>query len=1555
MQLSSLFPDKEQINYLANIESTLLTRKKTGKVAGLVALLSAFSQMLILLYPYLKKLLDPSYQVKIGNYLSDPMKLIPLIGLALGLIIYLLLRRTSFLIKETKEPFRYTCWVEPFNRIDETPADRFHLKAEDRFKLLHHDLTELINQRIKRFSILETPGENQDSSGAAITDARKSSHIHIYGNFAIREDKNNGEWIIHVMPYVRIGANGSPSTMAQSIRYPISNDDTPDELDTHEYNQLLERVYSRVTTEIYARIEKDIRQKIDLFPTAYLQSNALFYEAKDMANSNTINAFESAIELYEKAITKINVTLIKKLSRNFIHWPFVGRFFVRNLFQNAEIHIGHAKCLVYKNRIAGLSGKKRNPVFEIRQELKDIIQQLEMLHLKIGGNASITRYRKTNKKTFSILAYLAYPNDTWFSRMLMRPSKNLFDETRTILFNAYIVHSLTDTLQGAYLSAQNYLDEAKSIAPERTINDPLYYLAQAYIEPNIDKALLLFQQASEKDSSFQIAQYDLAFWTEMKFRVNNEINHNRARIALEEYDKVLRINPGNIAALAAQGYIYWLLRDQDKARRKFEEGCELKTMVSETFIGQLLYGRARILVEQGRINESYDLFSQAFASNPNIGAFTIGDNSWFHYSFYEFMTQGLWKRFDDYLDKYRYFVEQKVFRLSPLPVDLVNNLDEKEVTEKLTSSLRKIGFVIDAKNIEIQVAEKSKKWLIRSNNERFQTLHLTLETDDIQVAVKPEVSGKIADVVYSHVLNDFGNASINLFKRFGKRDYLLAAEKSYKMALSCFPNNTVARYNMAWVLYDLENYTESINLLNDVIKDNPRWFEACASFIEITQPKVDEEIKSKDGELLNAIENIHKVHDLIKEGSSRQALGKAARVSMPEKDQRDESVFSASKTADDLQKELDALAAKKEELEKTLEGLNLSKENLQKAIENVFIPTKLISLFEGLGLHKYDSNSIENFLTRKITWSRMDEDDVRVLKTYATSYYFYLLNLKDPGNGWAVCEKFFDHLLYYYYPEDSVINIYKKEVLNFRKAAQDELASCDRIIESSIISWLEQDPINYKNLVQAKAYLNVQQYLAYVENAYEIVRSTELLEAMLTGEYLKLRKVGKLRSSIEGNEELHNKPETKADFYFRLAGLYAVEKPGDEEIVRLYRKATENNGSNLLYWRSLGLSYFNLRDWPHLIECFHRAIDLQRKEPDVVYGLDYYYDYLAEAYFHTGRVDEFIQFFEASGDLKDQPNKQAIIYNRIGNLKYGNKEPLDAIPFYEKAIGLDPGRPVYHSNKGLMQGSAGKWDDALVSYSKSVELRRNLPNDYYGLEYYYDFLSEAYFNSGKLNQFLEMFEASGDLTNEPSKKAVIYNSIGNFLVNDNRPAEAFTYYEKATALDAARPIYIFNIGYTHSRVGNWMEATKFYDKAIQLRKTIQDDSYGLDYYYEFLAEAYFNLGKIDEFIRVFEESGDLMNDPQKKAIIYNRIGNLHSDLQQFSEAIPFYRKAIELDPVIPIYHSNTGLMYNLLNNWNEAVAYFQKAYDLRLKATADPYDFDYYRNFLEEAKANSQK
>jgi serine/threonine protein kinase/tetratricopeptide (TPR) repeat protein len=52
-----------------------------------------------------------------------------------------------------------------------------------------------------------------------------------------------------------------------------------------------------------------------------------------------------------------------------------------------------------------------------------------------------------------------------------------------------------------------------------------------------------------------------------------------------------------------------------------------------------------------------------------------------------------------------------------------------------------------------------------------------------------------------------------------------------------------------------------------------------------------------------------------------------------------------------------------------------------------------------------------------------------------------------------------------------------------------------------------------------------------------------------------------------------------------------------------------------------------------------------------------------------------------------------------------------------------------------------------------------------------------------------------------------------------------------------------------------------------------------------------------------------------------------------AEAIPFYKRAIELDPNFALAYSDLGIVYNNLNQPSVATDYFEKAFDLRDRAT----------------------
>ncbi|NOU19784.1 MAG: tetratricopeptide repeat protein, partial [Bacteroidales bacterium] len=306
----------------------------------------------------------------------------------------------------------------------------------------------------------------------------------------------------------------------------------------------------------------------------------------------------------------------------------------------------------------------------------------------------------------------------------------------------------------------------------------------------------------------------------------------------------------------------------------------------------------------------------------------------------------------------------------------------------------------------------------------------------------------------------------------------------------------------------------------------------------------------------------------------------------------------------------------------------------------------------------------------------------------------------------------------------------------------------------------------------------------------------------------------------------------------------------------LLKRAVELNNDKAVYCIDLGQSYANLEQWDEAIDCYKNAVDLKKKyydDPEDQNELDYYYEFLSEAYSKAGRLNEFIEIFEKSGDLNDNPDKKAIVYNRIGNLFANSNKEQEAIPYYIKAIKFDPHRPIYLCNLGLTYMTLEQLDEAIKYYKQAIELYRKSPDDFYGLDYYYDFLSEAYFKAGRLNEFIEIFEKSGDLNDNPDKKAIVYNRIGNLLANSYKEQEAIPYYEKAIELDPTRPIYLCNMGLTYTNLGQWQEAIENHKNAVELRKTLSKDIYELDYYYEYLAIAYSKAGRLKEFIDIFEK------------------------------------------------------------------------------------------------------
>jgi hypothetical protein len=271
LQLLSVFiPSSDQIKLVQGIEGDLLRRRRGSTLASAIAVIGGG---LVQILAAQKGSLTSGYAIA------------GLAVLLIGATSYLIFRHTSFLLQASNEPFRYTFWVAPFELVKDTPGTRFSLKENDRLLLLDNDLREKLNRQIGRLSLLNVDEANSGANPEAL-----GSHIRVSGTYVIRED-SPGEWVIQVMPRIRIGGPNRPETLAYTVKYPLefapvkpdaaeagAAKDSPqyqDCLDADKYNQLMNRVYSSVATEIYKQIFGDVEGKVKLFPTTYRRSRAI--------------------------------------------------------------------------------------------------------------------------------------------------------------------------------------------------------------------------------------------------------------------------------------------------------------------------------------------------------------------------------------------------------------------------------------------------------------------------------------------------------------------------------------------------------------------------------------------------------------------------------------------------------------------------------------------------------------------------------------------------------------------------------------------------------------------------------------------------------------------------------------------------------------------------------------------------------------------------------------------------------------------------------------------------------------------------------------------------------------------------------------------------------------------------------------------------------------------------------------------------------------------------------------------------------------------------------
>jgi tetratricopeptide (TPR) repeat protein len=1256
MTLRDLLPTIEQFTLVKGVERELLTRRRTSAIAGLIAAVALALQFVALLpkdSTYLHDLgelvLNPAASIHDFKYRAELAGLLVVIA---SLSIYLLARRTGFLFKQSAEPFRYTFWIDDFRPA--TAVAPLDPGAAARLQLLHHDLMERLSQRINRLSLLNVDAL-KDQPGSA-------SHIQVGGFYAIRERRTD-EWVLHVMPQVRIGLAGQPTTLTHPVEYALTK--AGDKLDADRYNQLVERVYSRIATEIYRRLESDVKEKLYLFPTAYLRAAALSCEAEDLARSNTVDAYERAIDMYRQALSYFRVTLLGPIADALAYLPFVWRMVIGFQHLRARVQVGFAKCLVYRRVISTLSGRERNPLFEGRTELSAALDSLAVIQPHLTGRRWPDA--TAHARFASLKTYLTFPRDTWW-RLL--PKQALYSQHTKIEFDAHVVAALTYYYLDAFAKAKRELEDARAVGPALSEHDPLYALAEGEIEPDVDLEIPMFRRATEIAPDFEIAQYQLAYSMDMRFRGSGDLVRQRARRVIDEYDSVLRINPGNVAAHAQQGYLSWLTGDLDGAKAKFRDGYEIKAIARDTFVGVLSHGLARIAAEQGEFARSSDLYAEAVSSDPDIATYSPpGPLPYSQY--FEYITPAI-------LARYRGFCSN------------VDRAAKRRTAAGKSGHRRKRST-----QVSLATVKSVQGWVRNDYGNACLNYFLRMaDREALDLAIQAfekarELDPKNALVLYNLHWAYSNRAQIQENRTDAERDAEKARRRIERSAalLPAWPTGA-----LALALSRLQAGQSNVQ-----------------AHLNQARAKLEEESALR--ERANAMLEAVPINAAAMDAARDQRRPSGGTLTGAQQDRSDTQAQSRQRTPEQARQE--ATAA----MQLALDEIRAMSDDASPNLRVIFRPTKLWPLSEDMD-KDWIVGGVKKLLRGTIVADRLDDPDVLALGAWIR-----VLVYRPDNEANDAAELLAGYIDREYTPDDFTISVDLREMYDrqftfasllegYGKPESDEARTeknkklQDRIAPT-VQTWLDRDPVNYVALTWANRITDLVQFEKVLDRALDRAQPLRpWYQARIGDLFYDFGTESFIAKALAMFDEARALGGATPEYAARCAkaenrlGEFLFERRDFEKSELRFRAAVQKKEDVAEYHANLGNALVALERNDEAEESYKSAIEREPRNADWHNLLgNLYYDILQD---YPKSLSPYKTAIEIA------PERAVFQYNCAGALvRVG--EWLEAERLYQKAIELEPKTAIIRHGYGFSLGLQREFGRAVVQLRKAIELDRSVP------------------------------------------------------------------------------------------------------------------------------------------------------------------------------------------------------------------------------------------------------
>jgi tetratricopeptide (TPR) repeat protein len=387
----------------------------------------------------------------------------------------------------------------------------------------------------------------------------------------------------------------------------------------------------------------------------------------------------------------------------------------------------------------------------------------------------------------------------------------------------------------------------------------------------------------------------------------------------------------------------------------------------------------------------------------------------------------------------------------------------------------------------------------------------------------------------------------------------------------------------------------------------------------------------------------------------------------------------------------------------------------------------------------------------------------------------------------------------------------------------------------------------------------------------------------------------------------HPRRQDQAELWERLGLIYQLlgRYP---EAAEAYQRVTELTPRQALAWNSLGTVYRLLERLDEAVAAYQQAIALDPTLP-------WPYHHLGMIYEQRSEYEAALKQYQHALERHPETANQAVVWDRMGQIRVKLGQPVAAIEAYRRAAALDPSYAAPWSNLGDVYRSQDQAAEAVAAYEQAVQL-----DPAYAWPYHH--LGLIYAERQNFQPAVIYLRRALERHPRPQDQALAWYGLGQVYQAMPQPAAAAEAYQQAISLDPGYPWSYHHLGALHASQGHYQAAQQLYRQALQ-RHPSDDPRRALSWRH--LGNTCVGLGDLTGAAQAYQQA--ITADPSDASSHHN-LGDIYAVLKRHDEAIAAYQQAAKLDPAYVLPQTGLGNVYVRLGRFDEAVRAYQRALEL---------------------------